>query len=526
MLRVRMPVRTLSLVATAFSLSSCLHPQPDPPKRMTRPASTIYEQLQDKRWQRRMAAVHKLGTSGRSDALKLLKIALGDPHRQVRKQALRSLSRLGTSEAAEVMVDCLDGASFGLRPLVADSLATMPPKALTRVPTAINVIVAELDPKDPVRLQRLATALAALDDVGLKALLRAVAQGESTDKHAVDKNCALGPCRALASLGTRAISRLLKVAKRGIRPYSFSFLKLNVLPAVLGQMGKLAVPQLLRLLRQEQGYSGMATLALASVGAAAVRPLLDILTDQTNDLLLRRRALYAIRKNRHRQSAYERLLKALSLSETRLVSAAAKALAVAWPKRSFSALSQLLRQGPKAVRNAIVDGSRYTAAPGADALLLQGLKQSDPDVKVMAVEALAARKSQTAVPSLVAALNGAKSVLRIALVKALGRIADRRATQPLLALLRHRAARNHRKQILRALGLLRDPRSYKALARFAGRGKRALRLAAIAALGKLATSRAKKLLKRLEKTRDQIVARAVRSALRTSAAGAGVKNSD
>ncbi len=519
MLRARVPNRAVWLISAVVCLGGCPRPQAAPPRREARSVISLEEQLKDRRWQRRAAAVRKLGTSSRADALALLKRALVDSHHQVRQAAVRSLARLGTREAAEVMVDCLDGSSLWLRPMVADNLATMPAKALAEVPTAISVMVVELDPRAPVRLRRLATALAALGDEGLMALLRAVSRGRSTGKDdakdAVDNKCALGPCRALASLGTCMIPRLLKVVKRGINPYGTSYLKLNVLPAVLGHMGKPAVQHLLRLMRNEGGHSGMATLALASVGAAALRPLLAVVMDRANELLLRRRALYAIRMNRHRRSAFDGLLKALTLSETRLVSAAAKALAVAWPKRSFSALTELLRTGPKAVRNAIVDGARYTKGLGAEALLLHGLNQSEPDVTVNAVEALAARESQTAVPSLIAALKKAKPSPRLALVKALGRIADKRATQPLLALLRRRAARKHRAQILRALGLLRDPKSYKTLARYARRGKRALRLAAIAALGELATSRAKKLLERLEKARDQFIACAARSALRS-----------
>ncbi len=470
----------------------------------------------------RLAVVDACGVHGSPKLIPALKKALEDRSRLVRRRAVRALAKIGTREAAEAMIGCLDGASMWLRPTVADGLMAMPPTGIAEYQMAVDVLVAELDPSRPKRLRRLARALARLGDAALDTLLREVDKpritGEERKHLGPDGDCRRGSCRALVSLGSAGIPRLMARARDGIQGLDSGSLYRIILPLVFGRMGKPAIAKLLPLLGGRGSPARMAEKALVTMGGLAVKPLLRILTNPRQALKRKETAVKLLGRIRDRQ-AFDGLMVALKNRRPLIAAAAARALASKWSKLSLSPLTALLGTGPRSVRMAIVMGARHVRGPLVDQLLLRGMVQTELEVKLRAIQALGRRKVNKGVPALLAALKNSNPKVRLAAVKALGRIGDQRATRPLLRLVRGRAGQSYLRVALRALGRLKDPKTYRVLARHARRGKKALRLVAIGALGDLGTKRAKKLLGRLKKSKDQAIAQAATGALKPASAG-------
>lgn len=484
-LTVRTPI-IVALVVAAGSVS-CPRPQSEQPRPRVRenPVEALTDQLKDPAWGRRAEATSKLGATRSGDAVTPLAGAVGDTDHRVRlaaviacgmhgspklipalkqalarkekplrRQAVRALAKIGTREAAEAMIEALDGESAWLRPEVADGLVRVGAKVLEKLEVAIQILVAELDPKHKARFRRLRKALAALGEPALEALLRLMDKPHGP--HAVkrlptDMKCVRGPCRVLVSMGAPVVPKLIRMAQGGVQNIAGWTLYNMLLPAIFSRIGAPALPHVTKLFGK-RGFEGkLAENTLDKMGPAALPALVTLLTKPGPGLSARAKvtALMLVREIRDRR-VLPLLTKAATGSYPLAQAVAAKGLATYWPKASRAALTKLLQTGPKSVRLAIVEGAGFSKDPQAHPLLIVGLNQSELDVTVSAV---------------------------------------------------------------RALGRRKDPKGYKPLARYSRRGKKQVRLVAIEALGKLGTVRAKKLLARLKRSKDKSIAQAASRAL-------------
>jgi HEAT repeat protein len=472
-------------------------------------------QLGDADWQKRADAARRLGATRRPDAVALLagavgdkdarvrlavvracgahqspklipalKKALADDDRKVRVHAVRALARIGTRDAAEAMIEALDGASMWLRPAVADALAALPVQVISGLEVAIQVLVAELDPKQTQRFRRLATALASIGEPALGALLRAMNKpaGPHAKKHVLaDIGCKRGPCQVLVTLGVKVLPTLLRMARGGIQGLIRTNLYHVLLPVIVGRIGKAAIPHVIVHIGRYDDESKLAESTLSRMGAAAVQPLVKLLRKRGQIARVRTAAVRVLGKIDNKRST-KVLLEVLLDPDRDVHEAAARALAASPTAKTFKALAKRLKSGSKPQRLVIVQGARSGSGEMATRLLILALVQGEVDVAVAAAQALGARRhKQAAVRALLQALKRRSGKLRQAAV--------------------------------RALGYLKGPKVYKTLARLARRGNKALRLAAIRGLGDLGTKPAKKLLKRLARSRNKAIAKAAADAL-------------
>lgn len=423
----------------------------------------------------------------RADPLKALAArAARHKDRRGRQDAVRALAKLGTRAAAEAMIEALDGSSLWLRPTVADALITMPPKVLAGLEVAIEVLVAELRPKQKIRFRKLAHGLAAVGDAAVIALLR-VLPGLSTSpvKASTPQSAAAEVRRQLAAkgalvlLGDKIVPTLLRLAKEGLGGVNRSFLDL-ALADVLGSMGQVALPRLIAHLGQKGRLGTLAKHSIRRMGPAAAPALMKLLYNpaQTADL---RTELVVLLSGLEDAKVQQALLPALMDPDRGVAEAAARALAKNPSEKAFVALAQRIKSGTVAQRLAIVKGASKGKGERSIRLLRLVLIQGGE------TEALAA-------------------------ARALGDRGDKGAVTALLQLLK-RPSVKLRTAAIRALGVLRVPRTFKTLARLARRGNKALRLAAIAALGSFGSKAAKRLLGRLKRSRNKAVAKAASEAL-------------
>jgi len=536
------------LMITTSSLSGCPGPRPvtERPSSRVNPVEGLEAQLKDNDWQKRADAARRLGATGHADAVAPLAGAVGDSdqrvrlavvqacgahrspklipalkkglvdkERAVRRGAVQALARVGTPEAAEAMIDALDGASMWLRPAVADGLAALPAKVLEGLTVAIQILVAELDSAKTGRFRRLAKGLAAIGEPALRILVLAVYKpaGLLAKKHLpADLKCRRGPCRALVAMGPKVLATLLIMGKDGIRDINSWNLYHRILPAVARHIGKAAIPYVIKSLGEPGSRGAMAENTLPDMGVAAVQPLLTQLRKPGQPARVRAAAVRVLGKIRDKRATAV-LIQALKDPNRAVNEPAAEGLAKRPTAETFTALAKRLKSGPKVQRLAIVRGARHAKGELATRLLLLALNQSELTVALSAAQALGKRKAKSAVPTLLAALNKPPGTMQLAAVEALGRIGDQRATEPLVRVSKGRGTIVLRLAAVSALGVLKDPRAYKTLARHARRGDKKLRLMAIGALGNLGTKRAKKLLGRLKKSRDKAIARAAAIAL-------------
>lgn len=514
--RLTAPAVALLLLVPA-SLGGCPGPRPvaeRPPPRVS-PVKGLAAQLADADWRKRADAAYKLGATRRADAvaplagavadpdqrvrlavvracgahgspklIPALKTGLGDKAQKVRIHAVRALARIGTREAAEAMIEALDGASMWLRPQVADSLAKLSPKVLSGLEVAIQILVAELDPGQKPRFDRLAKGLSAIGEPALQVLLHAMHKpgvGPDEKKHTPpDLECVLGPCQVLVHLGKRIIPQLMQMARDGVGGIDRGTLCQRLLPAIFGRIGRAAIPYVIAHLGKSGNEGTLAKGTLSKLGGAAVQPLLKLLRKRGQSVRRRAAAVRLLGKIRDKR-ATAALIEALVTPDRTVAHAAIRALAKSLTDKTFIALSVRLKKGLKAERLVIVKAARSVQGGLATRLLIGALKWGPVEVSLAAVRALGERKDKQAVPVLVYTVKKGPERLRLAAI--------------------------------RALGSFQDPTTFKTLARLARRGKKAPRLAAIRALGDLGTKPAQKLLKRLKKSRNKAIAKVAADAL-------------
>ncbi len=171
---------------------------------------------------------------------------------------------------------------------------------------------------------------------------------------------------------------------------------------------------------------------------------------------------------------------------------AAKAARLAEERsRDLAALRELIAQcastNASVRREAVLELGRI-GAPDAGAALIQALKDADETVRVNAILGLGWMQSKKAVPDLIALAENADLPIRRRAVQALGQIGDARAIKPLMAMAGHSDAWLAENAVL-ALGWLKAKEAVPALIELAAKSDpanskpRALRLAAIRALG-------------------------------------------
>lgn len=502
----------------AVSLGGCPGPRPvaERPTARVNPVEGLAAQLRDRAWQKRAEAAQKLGATRHADAVAPLAGAVGDSDKRVRlavvqacgahgsptlipalkkgsedkdrgvrRHAVRGLARIGTREAAEAMIDALDGASMWLRPEVADGLAAMPVKALEGLEVAVQILVAELDPNQKARLRRLAKPLEAIGEPALRILVLAVYKpaGPLAKKSVpTDINCKRGPCLVLVAMGPKVFRTLLVMTKDGIRGINAWNLYRRILPAIAVRLGKAVIPDVMRYLGQPGSRAYLAENTLAKMGSAAVPLLMKAVKKRGQSSKVLAAAVRLLGRIRDKRGTSV-LLEALTASGRTVAYAVIRALARNLTEKTFVALSIRLKKGTKAERLVIIEAARKATGSYATRLILGALSWGPEEVLLAAVRALGERGDKQAVPVLLVVLK------------------HRRPTAKL------------RLAVVRALGLLKDPTAFKVLAGLARRGKKTLRLAAIRGLGELGTKPAKKLLKRLKKSRNKEIAKAAADAL-------------
>jgi HEAT repeat protein len=441
----------------------------------------------------RLAVVRACGVHRSSKLIRVLRRGLADNHRKVRIHAVRSLARVGTREAAVVLLEGLDGASMWLRPEVADALVAMDLRVVSGLKAATGILVAELDPRQRPRFARLSRVLAP----ALRALLRQMqerdernqaqslssnwtVQANARRSKRDDRTCRSGPCRALADMGPKVLYLLLPLARAGVPGVHSRHLYLSLLPPLLKRLGVAAIPHLIALMGKSYGENVLATGALSELGGATVKPLGELLRlggRRVGARMIAARLLGEIRD----PQVTAMLVAALEDSAPEVSKAAIGALMKNLTAKTVGVLTQKFKSGSEGQRLAMVMAALKQTGALANRLLIGAIVWDGGEAAREAASALGDRKVRAAVPALLGALGRPSVKLREVVLDGLGRI--------------------------------RDPRAFKVLARFARRGSKRLRLVAIRALGDLGTRSAAQVLRRLKRSRNETLSKAAASAL-------------
>ena len=180
--------------------------------------------------------------------------------------------------------------------------------------------------------------------------------------------------------------------------------------------------------------------------------------------------------------------------------------------QSIDALLLGVREDNRTVRVASIKALGWIGDKRCALAVANRLDDPAVDVRIAAADTLGRLKNPAAVNALITACKDPAPRVRAAAVGALGWIRDRRATKALIAATDDKTLRV-RAAAVGALGLLKDPAALAALIVAGTDSSPLVRHQAASALGQLTDPNAKKALRRLAKDPNPAVQRAAKAAL-------------
>jgi HEAT repeat protein len=443
-----------------------------------------HQQLKSKKPETRRQAVAKLALEGSQQAIQLLCLALGDSDRDVRLMALRALSPLRVTAAANAFVGALRDSEPDVRE--AAVLALMQLGDLSVVPA----LTGALKDSHPGVRQRAAKAL---DMFGWT-------PGGETEF--VQRSVAIGDFTQAARCGDAALAPLLAALQDQRSPH-----RRRVVEALARMDDKRVVKPLVAALKDQDAYLRVAVLeALAHVcDKETSEPILSVLKDK--DPVVRATAAATLSKLGEVR-AVDALLPLLKDSNWSVRKGVAEALGRFGKPQAVEPLVKLLTDPDHEVREAVVGALGQIANRRAIEFLVGTLADPQSSVRHAVTGALqkidphwlGSAEAQRAIPRLTEALSSKDHWVRHCALDTLKKL-----TEP-----------GGRESTAGFLTEMIDPRkttTLQALLNTLGDWDRDLRFAAAEALGRMADPKAQEALTAAQKDSDAWVAKAVTEAL-------------
>ncbi|MEO0108432.1 MAG: HEAT repeat domain-containing protein, partial [candidate division WOR-3 bacterium] len=383
-----------------------------------------------------------------------------NPDEVERRAVVETMVRAGGPEAAQALAAALADPYADFRKTVADSLKAIGPSA---VPTLVALLS---DPKPDVRSWA-ASVLGQLGSIAASGPLLV----HLTDP---DPGVRAAAAEALGSLADkRAVDPLLWMSNHD----------------------------------PEERCRESALWALESISTLLLKPNLAMLA--SNDLALRLRAREAIcAKGR---GVVPGVISLLRHENPWVRCASAQILGTIKDERAVEALISAMSDREEVVRNAAGSALGSIRSEKAVHFLIINLSNPDPKVVALVKNALVGQ-GDIAVPYLIGQLPTERRELRAAAAEVLGRIQDRRATEPLLKVLDDPDAWV-RSTAARALGWLGDEHATERLLALLDDSATLVRVAAAEALGELRAGKAVRPLLSLLASKDMTLRVAAARAL-------------
>jgi sugar phosphate isomerase/epimerase/HEAT repeat protein len=266
----------------------------------------------------------------------------------------------------------------------------------------------------------------------------------------------------------------------------------GIASAAAAALGRIATPQ------------ATAAIAEARTGAPpAVKAVLD------DSYLLCADELLRLKKNDDASAIYQGLFKISEAKQVRM--AALRGIIAAGGEKTLPLLTELLTGTDREMQAMVLRFLRETTGPGTTKALVELLPKLPPPTQALLLEDLATRGDPSALPAVTTAAQSSDEVVKVAAVKAMGRLGDASTLETLVGLaagagpLADEARRSldrlpgsnvnpamiamaekgdakARCQVIRSLGARRATAAVAAILKAAGDADAAVRLAAIQAL--------------------------------------------
>lgn len=429
-------------------------------------APIVIEWLNDPDAEIKKAAADILADIGTHEAIAALIRTLGDVDPDVRLRAVLALGAIGAPSVVVPLVGRIEDDKADVRKNAIEQLQTIgDPRAVIPVVGAFN------DTSVDVRVAAVTAVGHLHDPAAIPALLRLV--DDSIDKVAIAAVASLGNLGA-----TEAVDMLIDRLQRNttnpqmratlayaLGKIAGSHPRANEGPASAKARSRAAEALVSSL--ADPSLSGYAREALHTAGKAAAPALIAHLEGKIDG---DPKAAVTLLRDLGDRDATPVLIEELGrgrLSQELVLDALSKV----GDARATVPILGLLSSDDVNVRRRAMQALRPLLTRGDRAADVIARMVDDPDfeIRVMAVDYLGLMRAASAVPALVKLLGpGNKLRLRRAAVSALGEIADARATEPLLGILRDGPA-PLRGPASRALVYIADPKAVPALIELANR---------------------------------------------------------
>lgn len=453
-----------------------------------------------------------LGLFKSHKALGPLEKALADRDARVSGAAAESLARMEDPEAIHMLIGSLSSPDWQLRARAAQVLMRVPGAAGS--PDAIPRLVRGLQDKDLIVRYYSAEALVAAGQPAVDQIVALFRAGRYIERERAG--------RVLGRIGKPSLQPMLDIVQdRSVQPELRA-----AAAAVLGIIGdQVAVDSLISLLRDQRYFvRQQSAVALGRIGAPAIDALVK--ESRSSTPVVRESVIVALgdacSEIRHEIDArggerpddktniarcVEAIQHSLDDSNPSVRLAAVQALGQTGSKSAIDPLMSILRDENNSMRGEAAVSLGKIGEP-AEQVLITALNDPKPLTRKLVAEALGDIRSQAAVPALMQLVSSDMSGARAEAIQALGKIGDTRAVDVIITAMSD-ASSNVKVNAIQALAALQGPKVEGALDRALGDREEDVRQAAATGLAEVGTEKS---ILALEKIADDDSSSEVRSA--------------
>ncbi|MCI0487977.1 MAG: HEAT repeat domain-containing protein, partial [Blastocatellia bacterium] len=402
--------------------------------------------LKDPAAEVRIQATMSLGRFKAESTVGPLTALLNDRDPRVSLAAAESLARMQDARATRVLIEALSSQDYRVRARAAQVLAHVSSEG--RLDAALPSLASAMRDKDPVVRYHAAEALIAAGARAVTPLLALLRSEREADRGRA--------ARVLWRIGTPSVEPLLGLLQdKSARPETRA-----VVAATLGMIGeRRAIGPLIELLKDERYYvRQQAARALGQMGEPAVEQVVGM---ARSSVPATREAAIEALGGINSGASIDRIVEALTDSNTNVRSAAVKALGETSSERAVPHLMAIMRDESSTMRSQAA-ASLARLGPLALPALVSALRDSHPSVRALAAESLGDIGASEAVAPLIDLVRRDTSGARSEAIQSLGKIGDPAAIDAILAAMQTGSVAV-RKRAAAALARFRDDRAVDGL---------------------------------------------------------------